>query len=196
LRCPFCGSENLIWDFATGAIICASCGSVIDVIYEAEPPYHRLSYKKASVAEAVLYREKTRLSKQRLSLISMRTAMYTKIARRIRKNRVVNERALLAMLSGSQRRVRLIEHRIDELLRQRLNGDLAYLKRYLDIIDNDPVLSSRTFRGKVALAMMIHQLATRGSVDLKCIAKELEMSLTHLKRLEKLVLRRLRRLRV
>ena len=195
MRCPFCRSENLVWDFATGTVVCASCGTVIDVIYEAEPPYYRLSYKRASVTEAVLYRDKTKSSKRRLSLISARTAVYTKIARRIRKNRVVNERALIAMLSGSQGRIRLIEHKIDGLLRQRLNDDLAYLKKYLDIIDNDPVLSSRTFRGKVALAMMIHQLSTQGSIDLKCIAKELEMSLTHLKRLEKLILRRLGRLR-
>ena len=33
VKCPYCGSSNLIWDNKSGDIICAVCGSVIDKIY-------------------------------------------------------------------------------------------------------------------------------------------------------------------
>ena len=34
MKCPYCGSSNLVWDGNTGTIVCANCGSVLDVIYE------------------------------------------------------------------------------------------------------------------------------------------------------------------
>ncbi|MDT7900582.1 MAG: TFIIB-type zinc ribbon-containing protein [Acidianus sp.] len=34
MQCPYCNSKNLIWDSIHGNIICASCGSVIDTLYD------------------------------------------------------------------------------------------------------------------------------------------------------------------
>lgn len=34
MRCPYCGSRNVVWDYSTGSIVCAECGSVLDSIYE------------------------------------------------------------------------------------------------------------------------------------------------------------------
>ena len=194
LRCPFCGSENLIWDFATGSIICTSCGSVIDVIYEYENGHHNptATYRRSSVVDAVLYKEKTAKNRRRLMLIMSRTALYSRIRRRIRKERIVNEEAFIALASGVKPQRHLIEHRMDEKLRRRLATDLSYLVPYLEIVERDPVLSSRTFRGKVAIAMILHSMRTTGRPCLKRIAQELRMSLTHVKRLEKLVLKRIK----
>lgn len=36
MKCPYCGSNNIIWDDKNGEIICASCGSVLDKIYYGE----------------------------------------------------------------------------------------------------------------------------------------------------------------
>jgi len=32
MKCPCCGSEELVWDFATGSVVCTHCGCVVDAI--------------------------------------------------------------------------------------------------------------------------------------------------------------------
>jgi len=32
MRCPCCGSEELVWDFARGSVVCTRCGCVVDAI--------------------------------------------------------------------------------------------------------------------------------------------------------------------
>ena len=34
MKCPYCGSSNLIWDSNSGNVVCADCGSVLDTIYD------------------------------------------------------------------------------------------------------------------------------------------------------------------
>ncbi|MEB3816376.1 MAG: TFIIB-type zinc ribbon-containing protein [Desulfurococcales archaeon] len=33
-RCPYCGSERLVWDHDRGYIVCASCGAIIEELIE------------------------------------------------------------------------------------------------------------------------------------------------------------------
>ena len=33
MKCPYCGSSELIWDYKTGDVVCSKCASVIDKIY-------------------------------------------------------------------------------------------------------------------------------------------------------------------
>ncbi|RLG78014.1 MAG: hypothetical protein DRO12_00425 [Thermoprotei archaeon] len=196
MRCPYCASEHLVWDLSTGSVICASCGTVIDVIYDVSAPAYSTTLTRAynhSVVQAVLYGEKKRLMKKRLSSLTLRTSIYMKLKERIRKGRIVNEKAFVELVQGLRPHVHVVEHELDEQLRRRLSSDLSYLDKYLRIIDNDPILSSRTFRGKIALAMMLHHLDVHGTINLKNIAKELRMSITHLKRLEKLIKERIRK---
>ncbi|MCX8196315.1 MAG: TFIIB-type zinc ribbon-containing protein [Acidilobaceae archaeon] len=32
--CRYCGSDNIVWDHASGFVVCASCGSVLQVMME------------------------------------------------------------------------------------------------------------------------------------------------------------------
>lgn len=32
-RCTYCGSDDMVWDFSTGSVICSACASVVDSIY-------------------------------------------------------------------------------------------------------------------------------------------------------------------
>lgn len=34
MSCPYCGSNNLIWDVKSGTVVCMECASVVDVIYD------------------------------------------------------------------------------------------------------------------------------------------------------------------
>ncbi|BCU70588.1 TFIIB-type zinc ribbon-containing protein [Stygiolobus caldivivus] len=34
MECPYCKNKDLIWDYKNGIIVCSSCGSVIDQIFE------------------------------------------------------------------------------------------------------------------------------------------------------------------
>jgi len=33
MKCPYCGSSEIIWDYKTGDMVCSTCASVIDKIY-------------------------------------------------------------------------------------------------------------------------------------------------------------------
>lgn len=33
MKCPYCGSLELVWDDKSGDVVCANCGSVIDKVY-------------------------------------------------------------------------------------------------------------------------------------------------------------------
>jgi uncharacterized Zn finger protein (UPF0148 family) len=37
MRCPYCGSEELVWDYKNGAVVCSSCGCIVDTIYVSQP---------------------------------------------------------------------------------------------------------------------------------------------------------------
>lgn len=39
MKCPYCGSDKVIWDYANGCLVCSECGSVIDQIYSSETYY-------------------------------------------------------------------------------------------------------------------------------------------------------------
>jgi len=36
MKCPYCGSSEIIWDYKTGDIICLRCASVIDKVFYAD----------------------------------------------------------------------------------------------------------------------------------------------------------------
>jgi len=33
MKCPYCGSSEIVWDYKTGDMVCSKCASVIDKIY-------------------------------------------------------------------------------------------------------------------------------------------------------------------
>jgi len=37
MRCPYCGSEELVWDYKNGVVVCSSCGCIVDTIYVSQP---------------------------------------------------------------------------------------------------------------------------------------------------------------
>ncbi len=35
-RCPYCGGQ-IVWDYSLGEVVCSSCGTVVDIIYDCGP---------------------------------------------------------------------------------------------------------------------------------------------------------------
>ena len=65
------------------------------------------------------------------------------------------------------------------------------LKKIIDkIINNDPILASRTERAKWAIAKILYQLSVKGKVDIKSIANDTRLSTTHIRRLTAVVRKR------
>ena len=46
MKCPYCGSENLVW--REGQVVCSSCGSVIDRIYDGASFFEPIKPKPAT----------------------------------------------------------------------------------------------------------------------------------------------------
>jgi transcription initiation factor TFIIIB Brf1 subunit/transcription initiation factor TFIIB len=46
MRCPCCGSEELVWDYKNGAVVCSSCGCIVDIIYVSQPSASGSSIEK------------------------------------------------------------------------------------------------------------------------------------------------------
>ena len=66
--CPYCGSAKVVLDLHGGALVCRSCGAVIDdIIFDASPPPTASSLSSLSVNNRLTKTEKTRLHTSILS---------------------------------------------------------------------------------------------------------------------------------
>jgi len=190
-RCPYCNSTDLIWDYERGYLVCTSCGSVISQLFaDLFMPYPQSNaYTEPqgmySIRESLREKDR-RIYARKLSKISKEVYLYEKYSKKARKNVEVNIRALL---EGTKEKI--YRHRNDSML-TRLMEDDSELKRIIkEIVEKDPVFSSRTYRGKVAIAMMLKYLVRGEEPNLEEIVKKTSISRTHAKRLYNLVLTRL-----
>ncbi len=188
-RCPECGAESLIWDYCRGTIVCPQCGLVVDIIYEE----NNITANNDAIDN--------RLNKHRTILEIQHMIHRTRILR----NKEKEIRRIEKILNRIKNRKYLSID--EEALREYLQGRRPHVKLYVDkrkitinpeierilktIVHKDPLLSSRTERAKIAIAMIILHLIKKGTVSHKEIAKLTNTSVTHVKRLELLVQRRM-----
>ena len=181
MKCPNCGSENIIWDYIKGCSVCTSCGLVIDQLYEeflwyAKAEDEHRYYNYMSVREA-LYEKRKRVYAQSMRKKMHMISLYERYAKRARKNVTVD---LESLRRGTGR---IYRHVKEPELESLLDRD-EELRRILEnIIERDPVLSSRTFRGKVALALMIKAIMHGSHPNIEDISSITGVSRTHARRL-------------
>mgnify|MGYP001772548240 CR=1 FL=1 len=126
MRCPYCGSENIVWDNSTGDIICASCGTVLDKIYNSEA-YGGNDDERVYTSKIVyneFYKKIKRIDKWRKRFMGRRVMVYNGM--------IIKETSLNAL--------KIIE------------SDERYLILY-DIINSIPEFKNKDIRYKLALGL-------------------------------------------
>ncbi len=199
MKCPYCNSQNLVWDYNAGYIVCSECGAVLEPIYF--PDYLGIDNNhssRPSVREALFIASRNRYTKMKLNKMSREVRLYEQYSRRKKKNLIVNIEAIineenrysesrdiegnLAYLKRPRIYVHIVEPNLIEYIEK--NRDLV---KYLELIDQDPVLSSRTLRGKVALALIARSLIEGREIPLAEIATITGLSKVHVRRLVRLL---------
>lgn len=195
MLCPYCSSTNLIHDFSYGHIVCTSCGSIVDSIFiEFYDVCHKNMkqefYGLPSVRKS-LEKKKSMVNKMRIIEINNDVKIYRKYARKIRKNVYVDLEVALKREQGISRCARIYRHKAEEKIMKILNEDPTMRFILENIVDKDPILSSRTFRGKIAIVLVLKDLIERRSIDIEGIARKTSLSFIHIKRLINLVKKRI-----
>ncbi len=190
MLCPVCGAESLVWDYERGYIVCQSCGAVVEQLFEEHcfaKPMSTNSGSEAGIHSVRMGLEKKKryLRERALKEKSSFLKRYEELSSRARKNVVVNVNALI---NGG----RIFVHVKERELHQLLSEDHELREVLEKVVESDPVLSSRTFRGKVALAMMIKNFRTKGTPCIDEVCKVTGISKTHARRLLALLRRRAR----
>ena len=192
MRCSYCGSNELVWRYEEGYIVCSKCGTVLDRIYDynisssmlqPESKIDKLSIHKIHVDYDM------RLQKTRLLLIDLR---YRKFQRKLkeypklRPGLKIRDDVLRALYTG--RKVKMVKTIVNEHTEEVKNKLLESndTKIYLDIIEvfkEFPRISSRTDRVKLALAKILYNELIYGfRPSFSSIAKEFRVSVVNLRK--------------
>ncbi|MCD6428213.1 MAG: TFIIB-type zinc ribbon-containing protein [Desulfurococcales archaeon] len=176
MRCPYCGSSDLIWDYQRGEVVCTQCASVIDRIY--------VSTIQRSDNDAEVKQKNLRVGEP-VPKLKKATKDYLKILESIRdKSDVVIDVNAFWEYQKTGRRVKL--------LKKRLSPDLlndCAVRVAMDILRKYPKLSARTDRAKIAIALLAISLVKGTRLNMASLTKKVGLSKVHIKRLEKLVLK-------
>lgn len=200
MECPYCGSKELAYDFSCGYIICTFCGTTLDTIfiefYESSTSYQINEYQIGSLSVRKGIEKKKLCSKKMMfTKIGMDIVVYEKYARRARKNVYIDLDTVLKKEQGVSTSARVYHHKDEEKVVRIANEDPVVKRIVENVIDRDPILSSRTPRGKIALALIIKSILEGGNIDLNELSKKTSMSVVHMKRLLNLVKNRIPYLR-
>ena len=175
--------------------MCANCGTVIEDLFPEQligvPPKVEEEEISRNVRSALRSRS-AKHNLRKLLKYEEEVEIYESYAKRCRRNVRVDVEALKARLSGGKARV--FVHVYDANLKELVEKD-SIVKSLLEIIENDPILSSRTFRGKVALALLLKELLINGEADTEEIAKVTGVSKVHMQRLVNILKIRIRNLK-
>lgn len=196
MTCPYCGSQEIVYDFIHGYMVCVECGTVIDTIfieyYEANFDRMYYVYKNEGLPSTRKGIEKKRIrSKLRdYSRMNLEIVVYEKYAKRSRKNVYVDINAALEKELKSNTKTRVYHHKDeDKVLSLAENPEIKTIIE--NIVNKDPILSSRTPRGKVALALIIRNIVEGVEPDVNELCRLTSMSLVHVRRLISLINRRM-----
>ena len=127
MKCPYCGSKNIIWNEESGEVVCANCGAVLDRIYYAgsyQGDSETVTIPKSAFPD--FYKKVERIKKWRRPAMKRRVVLYN--------GRYIRELSLNA--------VKIIE------------SDEKYLILY-DIIDSLPEFRGRDIRYKLAVGLYL-----------------------------------------
>ncbi len=196
MKCPNCGSESIVWDYQRGYSVCTSCGLVIEALFEEflwasdqdeYREYLRASRYMPTVREALALK-RSKVVQRELKNKENFVSMYEKAISRARKNVLVD----IDNLRNGKGRV--FKHVKDQDLEKLVQQDSELLTILKHIVEKDPVLSSRTLRGKVALALMIRSMMKGQYPNISEIISITGISRTHARRLLTLLEKRFERL--
>jgi len=184
MKCEICGSDNLIWDYTRGDIICTSCGTIISPIYEYRTIYFKSldeERHRATGLKAKQLRFHERLLKNKYNESLQRLQLYNSMLTS-KKNIVVNELAFQEYLVGQRPRVKILMHERDPELKRFIDEN-PRLSKLLKVIENIPKLGSRTLRGKVAAAYTMYIMLQGMNPDPTEVSKIAGISTVHAKRI-------------
>ncbi len=195
MLCPFCSSTELIYDFDHGYIVCTTCGSIVDTIFiEFYEDYsNEVKHEEMGLLNVRkgLEKKKKKMRERRITKMYMDVKIYEKYAKRARKNVYVDFEAAIKHEQGKQYSGRIYRHKADEKIIEILDSD-PLIKHILEnIINKDPILSSRTPRGKIALALILKHIIEGHNIDLEDICRKTSLSSIHAKRLINLLKKRI-----
>jgi len=196
MLCPHCGSQDIVYDFVHGYTVCTSCGCVVDVIFidyfESGAPENGYADIGLPSVRKGLEKKKMASRLKRFSRISFEIMVYEKYAKKARKDVYIDlEAALNKELKRSSTSTRIYHHKDEVKVFSIIdkNPDIRLILE--NIVSQDPVLSSRTPRGKVALALIIKNIVDGTPVNLSYISELTSLSTVHVRRLVNLVKQRL-----
>ncbi len=182
IRCPECGSTSILWDYKNGSVICGNCGLVIDNIYDythrSREQNDYYSYKPRLISD---YQRITKRNRRYKNMYNRLKMLKPIISRRLKRYLVIDEKALKEYLNGLRPHVKIFKYHKE--IQIPIETKIIIEK----IINKDPVLTSRTDRAKIALALIILDMLNNGKPDIRKIAKETFISVTHVRRLTKLI---------
>ncbi|MEM0005475.1 MAG: TFIIB-type zinc ribbon-containing protein [Ignisphaera sp.] len=189
MECIYCGSQNLLYDYMHGYIVCSNCGTINDDIFmEHYIPVKDGEIFKFKGLPTVREGFERKLAKNRLrQLAKVRrdVKIYENFAKKSRRGVYVDWDALQKRLQGDKSRI--YKHVAEDSIKRAVDMDRLVRIIIEEIIEQDPVLSSRTLRGKVALAIILKHMILDSNIDMSRIAKETSLSKMHIKRLLTLI---------
>jgi len=182
MKCPYCGSRNIVWDYARGDVICASCGSVLEKIYVIEQPTSKEFMQGALKDDC--YRG--RRNNKRVT-VTKYTSEYLKLMNKVKRSKrlrsvVIDSEQLRKYVDGEGPPVKIFKRNPQDV--QALLRD-PKVKLVLEIMLRFPRLSSRTDRAKVALALIALMLLAGQRIDAREVAEKSGISIMHARRLAK-----------
>lgn len=194
MECVYCGSQNLVYDYLHGYIVCGDCGTVNDDIFMEHfiaAEYDEVfEFKGLPTVREGFEKKMIKNRLRHLTKISKDVRIYENFAKRSRKDVYVDWAALQRKLQGDKSRI--YKHVAEDSIKEIIGADPLTKLIIEKIVDTDPVLSSRTLRGKVAIAIILKHTLLNSDVDINKIAKETSLSKMHIKRLLALIKTRMK----
>jgi len=182
--CPYCGGQ-LIWNYASGEVVCSSCGAVVEKIYDYSPPlpveneelWREIRIKRNPKKNRFLlkYRRDYKLYREAVSYLRDKPWLEIDYDKYFVTGRLVNTIKSRATINA--------EKMISE------NGLWDIVERGLKIVESlNPAVLARSARGKYALAYMVARyLESRSLPHLDEVTKIFNISETSYRRMVKLI---------
>ncbi len=182
-KCPECGSTSILWDYKNGIIVCSNCGLVIDNVYDYTVYYNQDQNNHGTrkirlISEYQYIKMKSRRYRDIHNRLKILEPL---ISRKLKRYLTIDEKALKEYLNGLRPHVKIFKYHKE--IQASIEAKILIEK----VINKDPVLTSRTDRAKIALALIILDILSNGKPDIYKIARKTSISVTHVRRLLKLL---------
>ncbi len=181
MRCPYCGSLEVMWDYERGDVICTACGTVIEKIYVTNPS-PRMNEDLETLKTDIR-------SFDPMPKLSRTTREYLKLLNELKHSKRLSGKARIDT-ARFMNYVKLGGNRVKVIKVDLVNTQLTYdsrVKKVLRIMKKYPRLFSRTDRAKIALALIAISLLTKEYLQIAKISRSTGLSRMHVRRLLKMV---------